>query len=166
MRKVLYRTPVALISSANFMNVLSAVNGTAAAATGTGNTGSTGSTGTTSTGTTGTGSATVNPGGFGNNPDSLSGQTPGIGRYYFDGNGSILGLSPGSNGANMVIGSYSVNNNCSATMKLNSGQTFDAVVAQNGSRVLFIRISDSSANGVTGEFSRRKDRASAWGALR
>ena len=152
----------AQISSANFMNVLSTINGGAASAhdanlppfggpTGFG-TGLPPSTSTSTGGTGGgtTGSVTVNPGGFGNNPNSLSGQTPGLGRYFFDGSGNIVGLSQGANSNNVMIGSYNVNSDCTAAMTLNSGQTFNAVLAQNGGKVLFIE-TDSTANGATGE---------------
>jgi hypothetical protein len=55
-----------------------------------------GTTGRTITGADGSGSAvgTPNPGGFGNNPFSLSGQIAGLGRYYFGGNGKIVGSKP------------------------------------------------------------------------
>jgi len=155
----------AQISSANFMNVLSTINGSAASAhdanlppfggptgfgTGLPPSTSTGGTGGGNTGGGTTGSVTVNPGGFGNNPNSLSGQTPGLGRYFFDGSGNIVGLSAGPNSGNVMIGSYSVNSDCTAAMTLNSGQTFTAVLAQNGGKVLFIE-TDSSAIGATGE---------------
>src|SRR6266567_3044833 len=76
----------AQVSGANLMSVVTAM---------------TGSTGGTTTGgtTTGGGTAaatTFNPGGFGNNPASLSGQIPGVGRYFFDGSGNIVGM--GANG--------------------------------------------------------------------
>jgi len=136
----------AQISSANFTSVLNTINGSSAPGTGT-----TGTTGTTTTTTP----ATTNPGGFGNNPNSLSGKVPGLGRYFLDGNGNIAGVAAGtsntSGAANYtVIGKYSVNSDCSATMSLNTGETFNAVLAESGKRVLFIE-SDSTGGGSIGE---------------
>jgi hypothetical protein len=93
--------------------------------------------------------ATANPGGFGNNPNSLTGKIPGLGRYFLDGNGNINGVQPGATGF-IVIGKYSVNDDCTATMSLNTGATFNAIVAANGTRVLFIE-SDSAGGGAIGE---------------
>jgi hypothetical protein len=52
--------------------------------------------------------------------------------------------------AYIVIGKYSVNDDCTATMSLNTGATFNAIVAANGTRVLFIE-SDSAGGGSIGE---------------
>ena len=71
-----------------------------------------------------------------------------MGRYFFDGNGNIVGL--GTNGLNTTIGTYTVKTDCSATLKLNSGQSFFAVLANGGARILFIE-SDASAPGIVGE---------------
>jgi len=125
----------AQIASGNLMNVLNTVNGTASTTT------STSGSGTSSSGTTST-----SPAGLGNNPSSLSGQIPGLGRFFFDGNGNIVGLS--SSNLNVTIGSYSVASDCSATIKLNSGRTFIAMVAAGGARVLFL---ESSGSGTAGE---------------
>lgn len=44
-----------------------------------------------------TNAAVVAPtGGFGDNPNSLGGPTPGLGRYFLNGNGTIIGQSNGS----------------------------------------------------------------------
>lgn len=123
----------AQISSSGLMNVLSTINNGASAPS--------------PTGTTAT--KTANPGGFGNNPLSLTGKVPGLGRYVLDGNGSINGMAPGSTGL-MAIGTYKVNDDCTATMSLNTGETFDAIVAANGARVLFIE-SDATGGGAIGE---------------
>src|SRR5579859_813140 len=65
----------------------------------------------------------VSDGGFGSNPASISGSVPGLGRFFFDGNGSIVGVTGASgNQQNMNVGTYTVNDNCSATIKLSSGQ--------------------------------------------
>lgn len=109
--------------------------------------GTTGSTGSTSGGTTGA----VN-GGLGNNPSSFGGAVPGLGRFFFDGNGNIVGQ--GSNGSgNVLLGTYTVNIDCTATMKFTTGQTFNAVVAQSGARILFIE-SDANGAGAIGELDR------------
>jgi len=129
----------AQISSSGLMNVLNSLNN------GAGSTTPTGTTGTTS----GTSAAAVNPGGFGNNPNSLTGKVPGLGRYILDGNGSINGTPPGTTGYTS-IGTYNVNDDCTATMSLNTGETFNAIVAANGSRVLFIE-SDTTGGGAIGE---------------
>jgi len=125
----------AQISSAGLMNVLNTINGATTPTT-------TGSTGTAST-------AAANPGGFGNNPNSLTGKVPGLGRYLLDGNGNINGTPAGTTGF-ITIGTYTVNDDCSATMKLNTGETFNAIVAASGARVLFIE-SDATGGGAIGE---------------
>ncbi|MBZ5623743.1 MAG: hypothetical protein LAQ69_34340 [Acidobacteriia bacterium] len=124
------------VSSANVTSLLNTLN-------------SSGSTGSTGGGTTAT---TTNPGGFGNNPNSLTGKVPGLGRFFFDGNGAIIGTVPGST-VNSTVGSYTVNNDCTATMKLNSGETFNAILAQSGGQVLFIE-SDSTGGGAVGQMNR------------
>jgi hypothetical protein len=122
----------AQISSSGMMNVLNSLKGAVATSP-----------------TTGTKSAAANPGGFGNNPNSLTGKIPGLGRYVLDGNGNINGVAPGATGF-MTIGTYKVNDDCTATMSLNTGETFDAIVAANGARVLFIE-SDAAGGGAIGE---------------
>lgn len=97
-------------------------------------------------------STTANPGGFGNNSSSLSGKVPGLGRFFFDGSGNIIGVTPGT-AENAVVGSYNVNQDCTATMGLGTGETFNAVVAQGGSQVLFIE-TDSTSSGAVGELDR------------
>jgi hypothetical protein len=121
----------AQISSSGLMNVLNTINSGVTAPT------------------TGTVGAAANPGGFGNNPNSLTGKIPGLGRYLLDGNGNINGTPPGTTGF-VTIGTYTVNDDCSATMSLNTGETFNAIVAANGSRVLFIE-SDATGGGAIGE---------------
>lgn len=125
----------AQITSTNYQALLSAMNGAGGA-------GSTGST-----------AATVQAG-FGNNPISLSGAMPGLGRFYFDGNGNILGAGSATT-PNMPVGTYSVNPDCSATMQLNTGQTFGAVAAQGGDQVMFIE-TDASGGGAVGVLQRSR----------
>jgi hypothetical protein len=172
----------AQVSNSSLMGVLNSLNGSAAGAsakphdagglfggptgfgTGTGGAASSGffggasgfgsgtiatqgaTTGSTSGGTTGgtTGAAT------GSTPAG-SNFFPTLGRFYFDGSGNIVGVSPGN--LNTVIGSYSINADCTASMKLVSGQTFDLVVAQTGSHALFLE-SDSGGAGAVGSLDR------------
>jgi hypothetical protein len=94
-----------------------------------------------------------NPGGLVNSPNSFSGQVVGLGRFFFDGNGNIVGQAPGGVGdLNMSVGSFSVNYDCTATIKMNSGQTYDAVVVNSGAQVLFLE-SDKANRGQTGTLS-------------
>src|SRR5262249_35125764 len=51
-----------------------------------------------------------------------------------------------------VIGTYSVNNDCSATMSLKTGEAFNAVVAGNGATVLFVET--DAKGGAVGELDR------------
>jgi hypothetical protein len=90
-------------------------------------------------------------GGFGNNPNSLGGQVPGLGRFFFDGAGRIVGQAAAANGSsqNVIVGSYSVNLDCTASFKLNTGQSFNAVVAAGGDQALFMQ-----TDGVSGKLTR------------
>jgi hypothetical protein len=129
----------------------------------TGVTGTTGVTGVTgSTGVTGTTGATL-PGGFGSNTASINGSVPGLSRFVFDGNGAVLGLATGST-ANVPllapVGSYSVASNCTATISLNSGQHYNAVIVNQGNEVLFGQ-SDSNGNGATGVLVRSANSCTA-----
>jgi len=145
----------AQISSANISNVLHTVNITSGTGTTTGTTGT----------TTGTINATfTNQGGFGNNPNSLSGKIPGLGRYIFDGNGSIVGMTAGGSGLT-AIGKYTVNSDCTATMSLNTGETFNAVIGSDGTRILFIE-SDANGGGAVGEFDLSTNACVAGGGPR
>lgn len=133
----------ASITNANLMALVNPTTGGTGTGGGTSGGGTTGTSGTSTT-------TTVNPGGFGNNSASLSGAIPGLGRYFFDGNGNIVGL--GMNNLNTTVGTYTVNTDCTATMKLNTGQSFAAVLADSGARVLFIE-SDSTSPGIVGELN-------------
>jgi len=105
-----------------------------------------------SSGATTTTTPTLNPGGFGNNPRSFGGATPGVGRYYFDGNGNIVGQGTG-NATQMIIGSYTVNTDCTATMSLQTGEQFDAIVSSDGANVLFVQ-SNANSGGAVGRLTR------------
>jgi hypothetical protein len=90
-------------------------------------------------------------GGFGNNVNSLGGQVPGLGRFYFDGNGNITGQMTTTSGSviNTGVGSYTVNFDCTATMRLNSGESFNAIVGDSGNHALFM-----GTDGVLGTMRR------------
>jgi hypothetical protein len=105
--------------------------------------------------TTTTSSTNNSSGGFGGNPGSLSGATPGLGRYYFDGNGNIVGVSTvGGTSINTTVGTYSVNADCTGTAKITSGsQSFNLVVNTGGSHALFIE-TDSAGAGAIGTLDR------------
>src|SRR5262249_58685172 len=89
--------------------------------------------------------------GFGSNPRSLSGSMPGASRFYFDGAGAIVGQTAVTGGGtvSVAVGTYNVAVDCTATITLISGATFDAVVAGAGSTVLFLE-TDASGNGGIG----------------
>lgn len=90
-----------------------------------------------------------NAGFFANSPNSLASQTPGLGRFYFDGGGNVIGRDPNGVVANVIVGSYNVNPDCTMTMQTTSGQTFNAVLTTNGAQVLFLE-TDAGGNGATG----------------
>lgn len=166
----------AQVSSGNLMSVLNTLNGNTSTSSNSGSGGSTGSVGSGSTapnngffgpgtpstapgtgGATGGGGTTgsVSTPGFSNNPFSLNGMLPSTSRFFFDGNGNIVGQNPNSGSGNLEVsaGTYNVNSDCSATIKLTTGQTFNAVVTSNGSQVLFLE-SDSGNAGVVGALQR------------
>ena len=150
--------------------------------TGTGTTGS-GGTGATGTGTSGTGTGSAGTGtsttplvppaltgGLSSTLTSLAGNMAGLGRFLFDGSGNIVGTSVSTSGVvttgNALLGTYTVNSDCTLTMKLNSGQTFDGVIVSSGSgisglanpngilnEVLFVE-TDSTGAGVSGTLVR------------
>lgn len=99
---------------------------------------------------------------------SLSGRLLGLSRFYFDGNGNIVGgisatplgtssSGPGSttttNSILVPAGTYSVNADCTGTVSLSQGGTalkFNAVVAGGGNTVL-VQETDSSNPGAIGQ---------------
>lgn len=106
--------------------------------------------------------------GFGSSSFSLSGKLLGMSRFYFDGNGNIVGTvtstptsstPPGlanTSSTNAILvpaGTYSINQDCTATLTLSSGSTsnytFNGVVAAGGDQIL-IQETDSSNPGVIG----------------
>ncbi|HWC99559.1 MAG TPA: hypothetical protein VG456_22520 [Candidatus Sulfopaludibacter sp.] len=92
-------------------------------------------------------------GGLVANGTSLVGNMAGLGRFYFDGNGGIVGLANYTPVLRALVGSYTINNDCTMTIKLNSGQAYGGVVVNQGQQVLFIE-TDSAAAGLTGTLSK------------
>jgi len=92
-------------------------------------------------------------GGLVANGTSLVGDMPSLGRYYFDGNGGIVGLANYVPVLRALVGSYTVNNDCTLNIKLNSGQTYGGVVVNQGQQVLFIE-TDARASGITGTLAK------------
>ena len=136
----------AQISNANFLSVLSAMN-----AGGTSGTGSMSGTGT--GGSTGAAASTSVSSTF---PGSLSSKTPYAGRYYFDGNGNVVGIQSealAGEPPNAIVGSYSVDTNCNAKITLNGGRSFNAVITNQGQTVLFLE-SDALGIGAVGTMER------------
>jgi|SRR5579872_4523245 len=135
----------AQISNANFLSVISAVN---ADASGTGSTTSTGSGGSTGAAASSSVSSTF--------PGSLSSKTPYAGRYYFDGNGNVVGMQATAAAGvppNAIVGTYAVDTNCNAKISLNGGRSFNAVITNQGQTVLFLE-SDASGIGAVGTMER------------
>jgi hypothetical protein len=94
--------------------------------------------------------------GFASNPNSLSGSLPGLGRYYFDGTGNVLGMTVATStvpSTNLNVGTYSVNVDCSGTVKLTTGAAYDVFLAGNGSQALYTR-TDTGGGGETGVLAR------------
>jgi hypothetical protein len=80
--------------------------------------------------------------GFANNPNSLSGKIAGLGRYYFDGTGNIIGVTAASSTSPAVtlnVGTFSVNTDCSASVKFTSGAAYDLYLANNGQQAVYVR---------------------------
>ena len=89
--------------------------------------------------------------GFGDNPASLSGTLPGLGRYYFDGAGNIIGITPAKGSApavNVAVGKYTINNDCSAKVSLASGAAYDVFLASGGKQALYLRTDTGGAGNV------------------
>lgn len=98
---------------------------------------------------------------------SLSGKLLGMSRFYFDGNGNIVGSTTATpvatipaglansgvtNAILVPAGSYTVNQDCTASVSLAQGSTtltFNGIVAAGGDEVI-IQETDSSNPGVTG----------------
>jgi len=92
---------------------------------------------------------------FGDNPNSLGGSMPGLGRFYLNGNGQITGQMINGLGytSNVTVGSYTVNYDCTATITLMTGQSYNAIVVDSGNSVLFVE-TDSAGLGIVGTMTR------------
>jgi hypothetical protein len=99
-------------------------------------------------------------GGLVGNGASLIGNVPSLGRYYFDGNGAIVGLSNYVPAVRMQVGNYSVANDCTVSIQLNSGESYGGIIVAQGQQVLFIE-SDTAGAGTTGTLSRAANSCSA-----
>ncbi|HLH18182.1 MAG TPA: hypothetical protein VKX45_13240 [Bryobacteraceae bacterium] len=163
-------TYAANVSSASFLSVLAALNGTAALATAA-TPASSGDTGTNApaaggnvnsgqeffgsgagkVNTASTPSTTLTGNGFLNNPMSIGGANPSTSVFTFDGMGNILGQPVGT--VPVQAGTYSVNSDCTATISLATGQKFNAVVAGDGSQVLFLE-NNAGQGGAVGTLRR------------
>jgi len=91
--------------------------------------------------------------GFAANDNSLSGNTPALGRYYFDANGNIIGLSTGKVQVNLAVGKYTVNTDCTGRITLSSGAAYDFVVSNGGKTVTYLR-TDADGGGNVGLLQR------------
>jgi hypothetical protein len=91
--------------------------------------------------------------GFVASDNSLSGNTPALGRYYFDAGGNIIGLSTGKIQTNLAVGKYSVNTDCTGRITLASGATYDFVVSNSGKTVTYLR-TDADGGGNVGVLHR------------
>ncbi len=89
--------------------------------------------------------------GFAGNPSSLVGNQPGIGRYFFDGNGNIVGQAAVTGNAkpyNAVIGKYTVNSDCTGKVTMNSGAAYDVVILQGGHGAFYVRTDADGAGNI------------------
>ena len=94
--------------------------------------------------------------GFGGNPNSLSGSLAGLGRYYFDGTGNIIGVTAASSSSPAMstsLGTYTVNVDCSGSAKLTSGAAYDLFVGSSGTSVVDVR-TDAAGGGEQGVLQR------------
>jgi len=91
--------------------------------------------------------------GFAGNDNSLSGNTPALGRYYFDANGNIIGLSTGKTQFNLAVGKYTVNSDCTGKITLSSGAAYDIVISNGGKALTYLR-TDSDGGGNVGILQR------------
>jgi len=86
--------------------------------------------------------------GFAANDNSLSGNLPALGRYYFDGAGNIVGVSTGRTPFNLAIGKYTVSADCTGKVTLTSGAAYDFVLSNSGRQVTYLRTDTSSGGNV------------------
>jgi hypothetical protein len=98
-------------------------------------------------------SAASRAAGFASNDNSLSGNTPALGRYYFDASGNIIGLSTGKVPFNLAVGKYTVNTDCTGRITLSSGAAYDFVISNGGKTVTYLR-TDADGGGNVGVLQR------------
>jgi hypothetical protein len=87
--------------------------------------------------------------GFANNPSSLSGKISGLGRYYFDGTGNIIGVTAATSTSPAVtsnVGTYTVNTDCSASVKFTSAAAYDLYLSNNGQQASYVRTDASGGS--------------------
>jgi hypothetical protein len=97
-------------------------------------------------------SGTITVIGLASNPNSLSGSLPGLGRYFFDGTGNIVGVSAASSTSPAMstnVGTYTVNADCSGSLKLTSGASYDVFLATSGTQIQYVR-TDPNGNAEAG----------------
>ncbi|HJZ97437.1 MAG TPA: hypothetical protein VKE70_13095 [Candidatus Solibacter sp.] len=87
------------------------------------------------------------------NDSSLTGNTPALGRYYFDAAGNIVGLSTGKVQFNIAVGKYTVNTDCTGRITLSSGAAYDFVVSNGGRDLTYVR-TDADGGGNIGVLRR------------
>jgi hypothetical protein len=116
------------VANANMLNLLNSLN--------------------TSTGTsTGGGSSTST---FVNSPFIPGSSSPPT-QFYLDGQGNIVAQD--STAAGTTVGSYSVNTDCSASISLVNGNSFNAVLVAGGASVLYIQ-NNAGSGGAIGTLRR------------
>jgi hypothetical protein len=91
--------------------------------------------------------------GLAGSDNSLTGNTPALGRYYLDAAGNIIGLSTGKTQANLAVGKYTVNTDCTGRITLNSGAAYDFVVSNGGRDITYVR-TDADGGGNVGVLRR------------
>jgi hypothetical protein len=90
---------------------------------------------------------------FLNSPFGPAGSNPYATQYYFDGQGNILGPVGSSATPTIPVGTYNVNPDCSATISLAGGATFNAVLVGGGAGVLFMQ-NNAGSGGAVGTLQR------------
>jgi hypothetical protein len=90
---------------------------------------------------------------FTNSPFGPAGSSPYGAQFFFDGQGNIIGPVASATQASTTVGTYNVNLDCSATMSLTGGATFNAVVVDGGAGVLFMQ-NNAGSGGAVGTLQR------------
>jgi hypothetical protein len=90
---------------------------------------------------------------FINSPFGPAGSIPYGIQFYFDGQGNIAGPVAIVGEPSTTVGTYSVNPDCTATMSLTGGATFNAVLVGDGAGVLFMQ-NNAASGGAVGTLQR------------